>query len=465
MTKLAITPLALAASLMLAGCATLVPPMPAPQAGIPSQLPAAGTVENVSVDTGWRDFFIDPRLQQVVALAVDNNRDLRMALANVERARAQHRIQQAERVPALGASGSLERVGGDVPVSDTYTAGVGLAAFELDLFGRVRNLSEAALQQFFAQEQNRRAAQVALVAETANLWLAVAADRERLAIADATQTTYDEALRLAERRHEIGVISGLELEQARSQAQAARADAAQFRGHVAQDINALNLLAGTTVDPALLPATLTEQPTLVATLPAGIDSGVLLQRPDVLAAEHGLAAANANIGAARAAFFPRITLTGSAGSSSAELSDLFSAGTRIWRFMPSISIPIFQGGRRRAGLGMAEADRDVALAGYEKAIQVGFREVADALVLAGTLDEQRQAREALLQSATRAEALSKARYDAGRDSYLQRLDAQRTLYAAQQGVLLVRQQLLGNRIALYRALGGGWREHGAAGQP
>lgn len=467
MTKQIRLAAALAVALAGSGCATLVPPMPQAQTDLPAQLPtpAATAGSTVSVDTGWRDFFIDPRLQQVIALTVDNNRDLRVALANVERARAMHRIQRADRVPSLGVSGNMERIGGDVPGSESYNVSLGVAAFELDLSGRVRNLSEAALQQFFAQQQNRDAAQVALVAETANLWLALGADRERLAIAEATQATHDEALRLAERRHQIGVISGLELEQARSQAQSARADAAQFRGNVAQDINALNLLAGTTLDASLLPRDLSAQPTLIATLPAGLPSDVLLQRPDVRAAEHMLVAANANIGAARAAFFPRISLTGSIGSGSAELSDLFGSGTRVWRFAPSISIPIFQGGRLRAGLGMAEADRDIALAQYEKSIQNGFREVADALALAATLEEQRQAREALLQSATRAESLSQARYRAGRDSYLQQLDAQRTLYAAQQGALLVRQQQLANRIALYRALGGGWHEHGTAPQP
>lgn len=454
--------LGVALALALSGCATLVPSMPAQQSGVPdawnAAAPAAPLARTVAVEQGWRDFFVDPRLARVIDLMLEENRDLRVALANVERARAMHRIQRAERMPAIAGSATGERTGGDAPSTEQYTAGIGMAAFELDYLGRVRNLSEAALQQFFAQAENQRAVQVSLVAETANLWLTLAADRELLSIAQATLATYEEAFELAGRRHELGAISGLELEQARVQVESARVDVARYRGIVAGDINALNLLAGLPVDPSLLPQRLPDDATGVAALPAGLPSEVLLQRPDVRAGEHLLAAANANIGAARAAFFPRISLTGSIGTASGELGDLFASGTRVWRFGPSISIPIFQGGRLRAGLGMAEADRDIALANYEKAIQNGFREVADALALSATLAEQRAASQALLQSATRAEQLSQARYQAGRDSYLQRLDAQRTLYAAQQGVLAVRLQEQANRIALYRALGGGWQQ-------
>lgn len=455
--------LAGALALTLSACATLVPPMPQQRADVPDRFPAQGASvqRTIAIEQGWQDFILDARLRQVIALALDNNRDLRVALGNVERARSMYRIQRADRLPAVGGSVSGERIGGDVANSEQYNASVGVSGFELDLWGRVRNLGEAALQQFLAQEQNQRAVQVGLVAETANVWLALAADRERLAIAESTRETYEQSLRLAERRHEIGVISGLELAQAQSQAESARADAAMYRGHVAQDMNALNLLVGMTVDASLLPERFSGDVTGVATLPSGLASDVLLQRPDVRASEHVLAAANANIGAARAAFFPRISLTGSGGSASGELSDLFSSGTRVWRFAPSISIPIFSGGALRANLGMARADRDIALANYEKAIQNGFREIADALALSTTLAEQAAAREALLAAATRADELSRARYDAGRDSQLQRLDAQRTLYAAQQGLLAVRQQEQANRIALYRALGGGWAQgHG-----
>lgn len=453
--------LALALAAALTGCATLAAPMPQAQTGVPEGFSVQSTVpRTVQLDAGWQDFITDSRLRQVIALTLDNNRDLRVAAANVERARAQYGIQRAARLPAIGGNVTAERVGGDAPSTDSYTATVGLSAFELDLFGRVRNLSEAALQQFFAQEQNQRAVQLAMVAETANAWLALAADRERVAIAEATLSTYTDALRLAERRHEIGAISGLELAQAQSQAEMARADAAMYRGYVAQDINALNLLAGVQLDAALLPQRFSDEVVGVAVLPAGLASDVLLQRPDVRASEHLLASANANIGAARAAFFPRISLTAAAGSASAELGNLFDSGTRFWRFAPSISVPIFQGGALRAGLGMAQADRDSAIAGYEKAIQNGFREVADALALEATLEEQRQAREALLVAATRADTLSQARFEAGRDSQLLRLDAQRTLYAAQQGLLAVRQSQQANRIALYRALGGGWQAGG-----
>ena len=290
-----------------------------------------------------------------------------------------------------------------------------------------------------------------------NTWLGLAADESLKAIAEDTLKTYEEALRLSERRHEIGVISGLELAQARTQVEAARADVARYAGQVAQGRNALNLLAGAPLPAADFPTGFDNALVVMPPLPAGLSSQVLLRRPDIQAAEHVLFGANANIGAARAAFFPSISLTGSAGSASGSFGGLFESGTRVWRFVPQINLPIFQGGRLRGNLQAAQVDRDIALANYEKAIQTGFREVADALALAQTLADGRAAAERLLAAAERAEMLSAARYAAGRDSYLVRLDAQRTLYAAQQAVLQARLAEQLNRVALYRALGGGWQ--------
>lgn len=472
MNKQLITALALATSVFVSGCAMLEPRVPRTDPSIPAEWslppvtsagadahpPEAGPEGLQVADIGWRDFFADPRLEELIGQALDNNRDLRIAILNVERARAQYRIQRADRLPSLGANATLERTGGDAPVQDLYTAGVGLAAFELDLFGRVRNLSQAALQQFLATEESRRAAQLTLIAEVANAWLTLAADRELLEIAEQTLRNYEEWFRLTEQRHELGAVSGLELNQARTLVETARADVARYAGQVARDENALNLLVGQPVDPALLPERFLPQVSGLGPLPAGVPAEVLLRRPDVMAAEHRLLSANANIGAARAAFFPSISLTGMVGSASTELSDLFEGGTGFWSFSPQINLPIFQGGRLRAALGVAQADRDIALADYERAIQAGFREVADALALSSTLARQRDALEDLVEASGNTLELSQARYDAGLVSYLELLDAQRTHYQAEQSLVQVQLAEQANRVTLYRVLGGGWIE-------
>ncbi len=461
--------LALAIALATTGCATLVPPLPEAQpqirGGWPMPEHATPATTGQAAQTGWRDMLVDPRLERVVAQALENNRDLRVAMLNVERARAQYRIQRADRLPAIGANTTLERTGGDAPVSDTYSASLGLASFELDLFGRVRNLSEAALQQYFAQEENRRAAQISLISTVTGAWLTLAADESLLAIAGDTLTAQEESLRLTERRHALGAVSGLVLAQARTQVESARADQARYRGQVAQDRHALDLLAGAPVAAEDLPVAFEDGLVAMTAAPEGLPSDILLRRPDIQAAEHALRSANANIGAARAAFFPSISLTGAAGSMSGDFSGLFDSGTRFWRFVPQINLPIFQGGALRANLGMAKANRDIALANYEKAIQTGFREVADAISLSQTLAEQRGAAERLLAATMQAERLSKARYDAGYDSYLTLLDAQRARYAAQQALVGVRLAEQANRIALYSAVGGGWEAEATPDTP
>ena len=462
---------ALATAMVLAlassGCSVLEPKLPEEQAGIPAQWPlppggapaAAPAAAGVTADIGWRDFFVDPKLEELIAHSLVNNRDLRVAVFNVERARQQYRIERADRVPSIEATGSLTRSGGSAGTTELYRADLVSTQFELDLFGRVRNLSEAALQQYFAADEARRSAQLSLVAEVANAYLTLAADREQAQLAEETLKTRNEAYGLTEKRHQLGAVSALDVYQSRTQVESARADAARLAGQVVRDLNALNLLVGEAVPPDLQPTSFDEQVTGLDPLPPGLPSQVLLRRPDVLQAEHTLRAANANIGAARAAFFPKITLTGAVGSASTELSGLFDAGTDTWSFIPQVSVPIFEGGRLRANLGVAHADRDIALAQYEKSIQQGFRETSDALALVTTLAAQRDALQSTVDAAKQATELSRARYAAGRDSYLALLDAQRTEYLARQALIVTRLAEQTNRVTLYKVLGGGWHEH------
>jgi outer membrane protein, multidrug efflux system len=467
----------LAALALVTGCGVLEPRLPEPVTGTPAEWPlppttaaAAATTDTTATgdaplappaaaaDIGWRDFFTDPKLEALIEQALANNRDLRIALLNVERARAQYRIQRADRVPTVDATGSMFRGRTEVGITETYNANVGVTQYELDLFGRVRNLNDAALRRYFAQEETRRSAQLSLVAEVASAYLTLAADQEQVRLARATLETREQAFSITRKRHEFGAVSGLDVSQSRTLVEGARAELARFSGQVAQDINALNLLVGTTVAPELLPTGFGDPVTGLAALPRGLPSEVLLRRPDVLAAEHELRAANANIGAARAAFFPSITLTGSIGYASTELSDLFAGGTSVWSFVPQVRVPIFEGGRLRANLDATRADRDIALARYEQSIQQGFREVADALALTSTLADQRVALEALVEAAQRGEALTQARYAAGRDSYLLRLESQRTLFVAEQALISTRLAEQSNRVVLYKVLGGGWQE-------
>lgn len=460
-------------ALLSAGCVSLEPPLPLAQPQIPAGWPlppdtpvartspgdgATATPYNAVADIGWRDFFVDANLKELIARALAGNRDLRVAVLNVERARALYRVRDAERLPAVGAGFALARSGGgNAPSTSTYSASIGIVDFELDLFGRVRSLGEAALQQYFATQEARRGAQLSLIAEVANIYLTLAADRALLSVSQATLANHEAAFRLTEGRYKLGAVSGLDLAQARTSVETARADTARFAGLVAQDSNALALVVGAPLDADLLPRDFGAQVSGLQAVSAGLPSEVLLRRPDVLRAEHALRAANANIGAARAAYFPSIRLTGSAGTASDALSGLFRGGSFVWSVMPGVNLPIFTGGRLDATLAVAQAERDVALALYEKSIQAGFREVADALALSRSLAGQRAAQEALLEASTRAEALSRARYASGRDGFPVLLDAQRTRYAAEQGLVATRLAEQTNRVTLYKALGGGWK--------
>ncbi|MFN3522091.1 MAG: efflux transporter outer membrane subunit [Phenylobacterium sp.] len=457
--------LALAASAALSGCTLApryerAPSPPSPQVWS-AVTPQAGTATSAE-GLGWREVFPDPRLQQVIALALDNNRDLRVAVLNIDAARAQYRIQRAGLVPGVAAVGSLARTrtpaavaGTAQPVeADVYGADLAVSAFELDLFGRVRSLTEASRQDFLATEADWRAARISLIAETANAWLTLAADQDLLEIARSTLETRQATAEVVNKRFEAGAASQVEVRQAQILVEQSRGDVAQAAARVAQDRNALRLLLGTDL-PADLAAADVASVAILADLPAGAPSAVLLSRPDVLAAEHRLRGANADIGAARAAFLPQISLTGSTGHSSPELSSLFDAGAGAWSFTPRISLPIFAGGANLAGLRAATAGRDIALATYEKAIQSGFREVSDALAVRETIDERLQARTRELAAAEDAERLARLRYERGVDDYLSLLDAQRTLYASQQAMIALRLERASNLATLYKALGGG----------
>lgn len=445
------------------------PDLPVPPGSSPGPVdPTAPTgPAAVSADTAWRDFFTDPRLVQVIQTALDNNRDLRVAVANVEQARAQYRVQRADLLPTLGATGSATyqdqpvaqpAAGGAAGASgrtDIYSASVGVSAWEVDLFGRVRNLTQAAQESYFASVENRNAAQIALIAETATAWLTLAADQERLRIAQELEKTFGRTLDLTRARFAKGVASELEVRQAQTSYDRARADIASATTLVAQDRNALDLLAGTRLPDDILPARLPETDVTLADLPADLPSTLLLRRPDIVAAEHRLKAANANIGAARAAFFPRISLTAAFGTISLGLSNLFSSGSEFWSVAPSASVPIFDYGRNQGNLRYSRATYDAMLATYEKSVQSGFREVADALARRATMTRQLEAHTSLRDSARVGYRLSDARFRAGVDDFLTTLDSQRTLYGAEQTLVTTRLIRATNMVEIYRAIGGG----------
>lgn len=450
---------------VLSGC-SMAPHYTRPAAPIANVYP----VESVgsATDTtapGWREFFPDLRLQALIETALTNNRDLRVAALRIEEARAQYGVQSADLLPNLNAtaSGSRSRIPGSISpsgvstVSRSYQVGLGLAAFELDFFGRVRSLNDAALAQYLATEEASRAAHITLIAEVAKAYLAERAFAEQYDLARMTLESRDSSHQLAKQRFEVGASSALDLRQSEALVQSARASLATLARQRAQASNALALLVGTPL--VNLPAAhgLSEQ-NIVTDIPAGVPSSLLTRRPDIRASEQRLQAANANIGAARAAFFPRISLTGSIGTASDALSGLFEAGSRSWSFAPQLVLPIFDAGRNSANLSLAQTRNNIAIAEYEKAIQVAFREVADALVARASLEEQIEAQRAVQDAQSERLRLADLRYRNGVASSLEVLDAQRELFTAQQALVQARLLRLTNAIDLYRALGGGLNE-------
>jgi multidrug efflux system outer membrane protein len=453
---------------VLSAC-SLAPTYERPAAPIATAFPAeaipAAVQSQLSADSGWREFFQDPRLQALIESALAHNRDLRVAALRIEEARAQYNIVAADLLPSFNGnvtrsrsriSGALSQTGASV-VSTNYQVGLNLAAFELDFFGRVRSLNDAALAQYLATEEARRAAQISLVAEVAKAYLAERAYAEQQQLAQQTFDARTSGYKLAQQRFEVGASSALDLRQNEVLVQTARASLATLVRQRAQAINALTLLVGRPLDNLPEPQSLSAQ-TIVADLPAGLPSDLLTRRPDIRASEQRLIAANANIGAARAAFFPRISLTAGIGGASNELGNLFNAGSRTWSFVPQLTLPIFDAGRNNANLSLAQVRNNVAVADYEKTIQTAFREVADALVARGAIDEQIDAQRLVQEAQSERLKLAELRFKNGVASSLDVLDAQRELFSAEQSLVQARLLRLTNAVDLYRSLGGGLQE-------
>lgn len=461
-----VLPAALILSLYLAGCAPLTRDAAAPDPSIPAAYPdqpANGAVSTVpAAAIAWRSYFTDPALRAVVEQALAHNRDLRTAILRVEEARAAYGIQRADRLPTLAASFSGERgrIPGDLNltgrpiIADQFQFGVGFTSWEIDFWGRVASLNQAALQSYLASDAARRAATVGLIAEVANAYLTLRELDERLALAQRTVDSRAASLRIFQRRVELGATSRFELTQVELLWRQATALLTQLEQARATQLHALNLLVGAPVE---LPATSAplDDMVLAGELTPGLPSDLLTQRPDIVAAEHALKAASANIAAARAAFFPRIALTASAATASAELNGLFESGSKAWSFSPTLALPIFDSGRRQAALELAELRRDEAVARYEQTIQSAFRDVSDALTAQRWLADQVATLRATLALQTERARLAKLRYDSGAVRYLEVLDAERERLAVEQQLVQVRRAQLASQVALYAALGGG----------
>lgn len=454
---------------LLAGC-SMIPAYERPAAPVPTTFPGApaaqaGQTASPAARIDWQDFFTDASLRQLIGVALANNRDLRVAALNIEQVRAQYQIQRANQFPAVNGVANAQRAPSVVNgnLTNSFSVGLAVSSWEIDFFGRLGALKEQALAQYLATEEARKSVQISLVASVANAWLTLQADTELLELTRKTLVTREDSLKLTKLRFDNGASSELDLRQAESLAESARGTLAQLERQRALDVNALALLLGQAV-PAELLARVTPLSTTadLPAVPAGLPSDLLTQRPDIRQAEQQLIAANANIGAARAAFFPRIALTAQAGTASNELSGLFKSGSWGFTLAPSLTLPIFDAGRNQAGLESAQAGRDIAVAQYEKAIQSAFREVADALAGRATLGEQLRAQRAQAAADTRRYDLSDLRYRNGVASSLDLLDAQRSLFASQQALVQTRLAQLQNQVQLYKVLGGGYAEPVAA---
>lgn len=464
---------------VLASC-TMEPHYERPAAPVPATWTDAAQSTNTitAANTGWREFFPDKNMQRLIELALANNRDLRVAALNVQATQAQYRIQRADLFPTVNAIG-LEQIqkypagvqaagastGGSATVSSTggqtirfFEAGVGFTSYELDLFGRIRSLNHEAFEKYLSSQETRRSTQLSLIAQVVSAYLTVLADETVLKVTRGTLQSQMESYTLTKRSLDAGTTTALAFRQASTTVDTAKANLAQYTRQAAQDRNALALLLGVSI-PDDIPFDIDlGAVNLSADLPTGVPSEVLGNRPDVLAAEHTLMAANADIGAARAAFFPAISLTGQFGSASASLSGLFKAGSAAWTFSPQITLPIFTGGRNEASLDLSKIEKDINIAQYEKTLQTAFREVDDALSARRTLDEQLEAQRAVLEDTAQSYQLADLRFKNGVDSFLPVLDAQRALYSAQQSVISLELIRLQNMATLYKALGGGMRE-------
>ena len=463
MTTKKLSTVLLTGTFALSAC-QILPEFSKPAAPIPEKFPVTMTPEAAAVpvaEVGWRDFFLNPGLKQTIAAALANNRDLKTAALRIDEARALYNIQRSDQKPTVNAtanaSDSRQLLAGTMRDTTTYQVGLGMTAFELDFFGRVKNLSESALAQFFATEEAQRAMQVALVGEVAKAWLSERGLTEQIALAERTLKARTTSYDLVKKRFDAGVTNALELRQSETLVQTARAALISLKRQHALSVNALALLVGTTIPASEQNTSLLSQP-ITADIGAGLSSELLTHRPDIRAAEQRLRSAQANIAAARAAFFPRISLTAGAGLASTELGDLFQTNSGTWIFSPQLVLPIFDAGRNKANLSLAEVRTDIAIASYEKTIQVAFREVADALSARATLAEEIAAQETVRASQAARLELAQARYKNGIANYLDVLDAERELFSAEQQLLQTKLLKITNTVDLYRSLGGGLNE-------
>lgn len=445
------------ATLALSGCINLAPDYQQPEAPVPTEWQATVSGD-VAADIQWQQFFTDSRLAKLQTLALANNRDLRLASLNIEKAQAQYRIQRAAAFPTIdaGVSGTHARTASSGTTHD-YTAQLGSSSYEVDVFGRVQNLQDEALEAYLALTETRRSTQISLVAEVGTAWLTLAADNERLQLAEDTLASQQATYELTQRSHALGGSAALAVAQAQTTVESARGDVAEYQSQILQDRNALRLLVGSDIPDALLPGSRLQSAAALVQVPAELPSSLLQRRPDVLAAEHSLKSANIDIGAARAAFFPSISLTANAGSASSALSSLFKAGNGAWTFAPSISVPIFDAGSNRATLDAAKVEKEIQVQTYQQTLQTAFKEVADALAVRSTLDQRLAAQQALTDASQKSFELSDALYRAGSQSYLEALDSQRSLYSAEQDLITLRLAEQSNRVTLYKVMGGGWQ--------
>jgi len=447
--------LTMAAVLLSAGC-TLIPKFERPPATVAPRFPGA-TNDSPATELTWREFFQDAPLVELIQLALTNNLDLRVAILNVEQSRAQYRISRSALMPTVNANGSFLRAHAADVTADAWVASIGTTSYELDLFGRIRSMNQQALEQYLATEQAMRSAQISLVSEVASQYYTLRQAQSQLDLARQTLDTVRESRSLISATFEAGQTSELDLRTAEGQVQTAQINVLTYERRIAQTKNSLTLLVGRTLPETMPDPRPFEDPDLLPQVPAGLPSELIQRRPDILEAEHTLRAANANIGVARAAFFPSIKLSSSVGTTSAQFEQLFASSTGLWSFSPQVTLPLFTGGQNRADLDAARVGKSIEVSQYQKSIQTAFREVADALVVTQTYANQMVMQAALTTAQQRRFDLASARYLQGDTAYLDVLSAQQDLYAAQQGQLEARLAWLLGDISLFRALGGGWK--------
>jgi multidrug efflux system outer membrane protein len=447
--------LILVGALALTGCA-MMPDYERPESPVPAAFPSStATNESRSAEVSWTNFFSDERLQQLIGLALSNNSDFRVAVLNVEQSRAQYRVSRSSLYPSANASGGYQRSGNFHTASEQWSASLGSTAYELDLFGRVRSLNRQALEKYFATVEGRRGARVTLVSEVATEYLTLRQTEEQIELAKETLKTVQDSYDLNKATFDAGASSELDMRTAEGQVQSAKISLLSYQRSKAEAENYLALLLGQPL-PTNLPPSRPFDSHLLAEVPAGLPSELITRRPDILQSEHTLKAANANIGAMRAAFFPTISLTASVGTSSVEFQKLFGSGTGVWSFSPQVTVPLFTAGQNKANLDSAKISVQIEVENYKKAIETAFREVSDSLVDGSSYSKQIEEEQVLIATQQRRYELANERYRQGEDTYLNVLSAQQNLYSARQELLQARFQHLSSRISLYKALGGGW---------